>query len=512
MVKDFPKDSCNLSDSSIYKALIREEDIAANQKLQEIQGAADEFARQAIINKLRQAEIEHEKLKLEFEQEASDRVDNILSYVELSAAENEENFTSGIDGLLVKLFKFFNFMDSELGVETDPQVYGMVKDREEKETWLAAIIKFLRDKFNKLIKAIFSRDLSFREQIDKEIGKLFERLFGDSLSQEEEAAILERLEALRNLKLKLQMFVAGSVITVFIELFSVELTASVETTKEEGKEKTSAKEKEATKEVHEIMEIKLDTKGRYQIVVSSYLLDFSSGVARPITLTKQELDLLPKPLANLVHRVQEYATSKENSWVKETKVNENKQAKQPAQKPNVAARPTKEPGKVPGTSGVKFCFKSYGESINFNTRRSNANVNSVNGKKPESNNKQENKFAGSERKLLNNDVNSINKEGGKSTNGQKADSSYAKLATKAAERNARKKCAEASTKHDYPIDHFQVPSETNGKSHASAEREPKPKQSSVNNAQPTGECRDVKINNHVESIGKTQKEALSRSR
>lgn len=228
MVKDFPKGSGNLSDSSIYKARIRGQDIAANQKLQEIQEAADEFARQAIINELRQAELEREKLKLKLEQEASGRADNILSYVELNAAENEDNFTSGIDGLLVKLFRFFNFVDSELGVETDPQIYRMIKEQDkEKEGWIVVIIKFLRDKFNKLIKAIFSRDLSFGEQIDKEIGKLFERLFGGGLSKEEEVAILERLTVLQNLKLKLQMFVVGWVITTLVKLFSAELTASV---------------------------------------------------------------------------------------------------------------------------------------------------------------------------------------------------------------------------------------------------------------------------------------------
>ena len=54
MVKDFPKDTCcNSSDSSIYKALIREQDLASQAELQEIQGAADELARQSIINKLR---------------------------------------------------------------------------------------------------------------------------------------------------------------------------------------------------------------------------------------------------------------------------------------------------------------------------------------------------------------------------------------------------------------------------------------------------------------------------
>jgi len=351
MVKDFPKDSGNLSDSSIYKARIREQDIAANQKLQEIQGAVDEFARQAIINKLKQAEVEHEKLKLEFEQEASGRVNNILSYVELNAAENEENFTSGIDGLLAKLFKFFNFMDSELGVETDPQIYRMVKDREEKETWLAAIIKFLRDKFNKLIKTIFSRDLSFGERVDKEIEKLFERLFGGGLFKEEEAVILERLEALRDLKLKLQMFVVGSIITMFAELFSVKLTASVETTKEEGKKKTSAKEKEATKEVRENLEIKVDSKEKPTITVPVSLFDFSSGVAKPITLTKPELNLLSASLKNLMRPVHKDDMNKGNSGrvqetkaVKETNEKENKQAKSEAPKPVAAPSPAPRQG------------------------------------------------------------------------------------------------------------------------------------------------------------------------
>ncbi|WCR59218.1 MAG: hypothetical protein PG978_000654 [Wolbachia endosymbiont of Ctenocephalides felis wCfeF] len=323
---------------------------------------------------------------------------------------------------------------------------------------------------------------------------------------------MERLEALRDLKLKLQMFAVGSIITIFAELFSVKLTDLVETTKEEGKEKTSAKEKEATKEVHEI-EIKLDAEGRYQIVVPSYLLDFSSGVAKPITLTKQELDLLSASLKNLMRPVHKDDVNKGNSVVPKQEVNEkqgqeNKKATQPAPKP-VAARPTKEPGKVPGASGIKFCFTSYGESASFEERRPSANVDGrrttplTNEQGDKFSNKKKNKSASYAEGDLNG---SVNKEGIESTNKRKTDNPYAKLAAKAAERNARKKCAEAPTKHDYPIDHFQVPSETNGKSHASDRNEPQ--QSSMNNAQPTGECRDVKVNNHVESIGKTQEVSL----
>ncbi|MGL9681446.1 MAG: hypothetical protein ACR5K2_00220 [Wolbachia sp.] len=41
-----------------------------------------------------------------------------------------------MDDLLVKLLKFFNFMDSELAVETDPQVYRMGKDLGERKLGL----------------------------------------------------------------------------------------------------------------------------------------------------------------------------------------------------------------------------------------------------------------------------------------------------------------------------------------------------------------------------------------
>ncbi|MFP3035476.1 MAG: hypothetical protein ACEY3A_00225 [Wolbachia sp.] len=343
MVKNFPKNS----DSSIYKARIREADLDSKAKLQEIQGAADELTRQAIIDKLRQAEVEHEKLKLKLEQEASGRVGDILSRVE-SAVENEDNFTSGIDGLLVKLFKFFNFMDSELGVETDLQVYRVIKrcEEEKKEAWVATGIKFLRDKLNKLIKAIFSRDLSFQQKINQEIERLFKRLFEDNLSQKEEASILGRLEALRNLKLKLQIFAVGAVIAMFAELFSVELTASVETTKEEGKEK------EAAEKVRKNLEIKVDPKEKPTVPVS--LFDFSSGVAKPITLSKPELDLLPNPLKDILPPVPKDDMNKGNSGglkpeVERKQENENKKPTQPAQEPKGAA--PKQPAK--NTMGQK---------------------------------------------------------------------------------------------------------------------------------------------------------------
>ncbi|MGL9718571.1 MAG: hypothetical protein ACR5K9_07980 [Wolbachia sp.] len=360
IMKNFPGENGNLSDSSIFKARLKEADLALQEKLQEIQGAVDEFARQTITNKLRQVEVEHEKLKLKLEQEASDGFNNILSYIELNAAENEDNFTSGIYGLLARIFKFFNFMNSELGVETDPQVYRMIKERKEKEAWVATFIKFLRDKFNKLIKAIFSRDLSFQQKIDKEIKELYERLFGGGLSQEEEVAILERLEALRNLKLKLQIFVVGSVIAMFAELFSVELTASVETTKEEGKEKASAKE--ATKEVREDVEIKVDAKEKPTVTVPVSLFDFSSEFAKPITLSKPEFDLLREQIKKMVELLPKQVINNENREVKEIKAvkEEKKEAKLEAPKKQVC--PSAVPVQTPGNKESKVFGKADGYS------------------------------------------------------------------------------------------------------------------------------------------------------
>jgi len=70
-------------------------------------------------------------------------------------------------------------------------------------------------------------------------------------------AILERLQALQNLKLKLQTFLVGWVIAMFAEIFAVDLAKIVEqgaaTEKEEDK-KAESKEKE----VHEEIEIKVD--------------------------------------------------------------------------------------------------------------------------------------------------------------------------------------------------------------------------------------------------------------
>jgi hypothetical protein len=105
------------------------------------------------------------------------------------------------------------------------------------------------------------------------------------------------------------MAVTGWIITMFAEMFGVELAAIVEasteeTAKAEDKkaEKTPLKE-EANKEVHKDVEIKVDEREKPKVPV--FLFDVSPGFVRPVVLSKLELDLLPEPLKipmDLSHR------------------------------------------------------------------------------------------------------------------------------------------------------------------------------------------------------------------
>ncbi|WP_353277557.1 hypothetical protein [Wolbachia endosymbiont (group A) of Agelastica alni] len=172
----------------------------------------------------------------------------------------------------------------------------MLKEKKEKNL-IAAIMKFLRDKLKELIKKIFTSnlDLSWDKRLDKEIKELQEKLNSGELSEEEFARALERLTALQDLKLRLQMAVVGWIVTMFAEMFGVELAAAVEasTEKEDKKaEKTSLKEE--NKEVCENVEMKVDEREKPAVPVS--LFEVSPGFVRPVVLSKPELDLLPESL------------------------------------------------------------------------------------------------------------------------------------------------------------------------------------------------------------------------
>ncbi|WP_341824236.1 hypothetical protein [Wolbachia endosymbiont (group A) of Udea olivalis] len=323
----------NGNGSSIFQGKIREQDFSAEQKLNELKAAIEELTRQDLLR------------RLECERQASSCIDEISSQAELHIGEgDDEDYFIGEKGRV--LGDFWNFFESlftlfEVDVD-DPKIYQMLKEKKEKN-WLLSIIKFMRDKLKELIKKIFARDLSFNQRLDKEIKELQEKLGSGELSEEEFARALERLTALQDLKLRLQMAVVGWIVTMFAEMFGVELAAAVEasTEKEDKKaEKTSLKEE--NKEVCENVEIKLDEREKPKVPV--FLFEISPGFVRPVPLSKPELDLLPKPMKELIPKE---VIKEEIREVKETKpkVEEEKKAKPEGPKKEVC--PPEPTGQTP---------------------------------------------------------------------------------------------------------------------------------------------------------------------
>ncbi|WP_265031452.1 gas vesicle protein GvpG [Wolbachia endosymbiont (group A) of Tiphia femorata] len=276
----------NENGSSIFQGKIREQDFSAEQKLNELKAAIEKLDRQDLLR------------RLECERQASSCIDEISSQAELHTEGDDEDYFNGDGERERALGDFWNFFESlfnlfEVDVD-DPKIYQMLKEKKEKNL-IAAIMKFLRDKLKELIKKIFARDLSFDQRLDKEIKELQEKLNSGELSEEEFARALERLTALQDLKLRLQMAVVGWIVTMFAEMFGVELAAAVEasTEKEDKKaEKTSLKEE--NKEVCENVEMKVDEREKPKVPVS--IFEVSPGFVRPVVLNKPELDLLPESL------------------------------------------------------------------------------------------------------------------------------------------------------------------------------------------------------------------------
>ncbi|WP_353273436.1 hypothetical protein [Wolbachia endosymbiont (group A) of Agelastica alni] len=218
----------------------------------------------------------------------------------------------------------------------------MLKEKKEKNL-IAAIIKFLCDKLKELIRKIFARDLSFDQRLDKEIKELQEKLNSGELSEEEFARALERLTALQDLKLRLQMAVVGWIVTMFAEMFGVELAAAVEASTEKEDKKAEKTSLEANKEVHKDIEIKVDEREKPAVPV--FLFDFSSEFVRPVVLSKPELDLLPKPMKELMPK----EVIKEETREVKPKVEEEKKAKPEEQKKEVCPPAPKTAANTTGT-------------------------------------------------------------------------------------------------------------------------------------------------------------------
>jgi len=349
----------NENGSSIFQGKIREQDFSAEQKLNELKAAIEELDRQDLLR------------RLECERQASSCVDETSSQAELHIKDDDEDYFNGERER--ELGGFWDFFESlfnlfEVNVD-DPKIYQMLKEKKEKNL-IAAIMKFLRGKLKELIKKIFTSnlDLSWDKRLDKGIKELQEKLGSGELSEEEFARVFERLSLLQDLKFKLQMAVTGWIITMFAEMFGVELAAIVEASKEETAkaedkkaEKTSLKE-EATKEVHENVEMKVDEREKPKVPV--FLFDVSPRFVRPVVLSKPELEIVSDPLKHLLRLTELERKSHENSQ-KPEKVDKEKEKAEPKE-PKVAGY-SPAPKTTTGTGQGRK--KVYGCNSNWQIRK-----------------------------------------------------------------------------------------------------------------------------------------------
>lgn len=403
IMENFSDNNGNVS--SIFQGKIREQDFSAEQKLNELKAAIEGLDRQDLLR------------RLECEHQASSCVDEISSQAELHIKDDDEDYFNG-ERVLGDFWNFFESLFNLFEVNVDdPKIYQMLKEKKEKNL-IAAIMKFLRNKLKELIKKIFTSnlDLSWDKRLDKEIKELQEKLGSGELSEEEFARVFERLTALQDLKLKLQLAVTGWIVTMFAEMFGVELAAIVEASKEETAkaedkkaEKTSLKE-EATKEVRENVEIKVDEREKPKVPVS--LFDVSPGFVRPVVLSKPELDLLPKPMKELIPK----EVIKEEIREVKPKVEEEKKAKPEGPKKEVC--PPEPTGQTPKRDqqkrGGKFKLDStHSRRINL-SNNNQRNIPSDNQQEQASNGKSNASTAQPPKRLIddvkvNNHVDSIGK-------------------------------------------------------------------------------------------------------
>ncbi|MDE5066710.1 hypothetical protein OZD63_01185, partial [Wolbachia endosymbiont of Drosophila leontia] len=293
--------------------------------------------------------------RLECERQASSCIDEISSQAELHIGEgdDEDYFTCEKGRVLGDFWNFFESLFTLFEVDVDdPKIYQMLKEKKEKNL-IAAIMKFLRDKLKELIKKIFARDLSFNQRLDKEIKELQEKLGRGELSEEEFARALERLTALQDLKLRLQMAVVGWIVTMFAEMFGVELAAAVEASTEEEDKKAEKTSLEAIKEVHKDVEIKVDEREEPKVPVS--LFEVSPEFVRPVPLSKPELDLLPKPIMPSIFKE---VINNENREETKPKMEEEKKAKPEEPKEEVCLPKSAE--KMPEAKKPRAIMKKAG--------------------------------------------------------------------------------------------------------------------------------------------------------
>ncbi|APR98384.1 hypothetical protein [Wolbachia endosymbiont of Folsomia candida] len=273
------------SNSSIFQARIREEDLTSAQKIDEIVRAADKLVRNAMLQKQSYEQINQQCEQIN--QQINTRFEGLLHRIESYVEANDSSDAEGVLQIIYEMIK--NFFDA-LGISVKGQnLMKFLKKKAKDKSWLASIIKELCDKLRKLLGQIFKEDLGWDEALEKEIKKLEDKLDAGGLSEEAMLEISERLEALRTMKLKFQMAFMSFMLTSFFAFLESDLVAAIaqETSTEENKN-TESKESE-------VKQAKENAEGGVKVTEGNKKDVQPKELERPLTNPREIKDAKEKP-------------------------------------------------------------------------------------------------------------------------------------------------------------------------------------------------------------------------
>ncbi|WCR54066.1 MAG: hypothetical protein PG981_001088 [Wolbachia endosymbiont of Ctenocephalides orientis wCori] len=236
-MKNFFSNNNGDGDSSIFHAKIREEDLATQQKINEAKRLIEELKRQA-----KAKEKIYEQVKNDTENKLNGLLDEIE--VDLKDKQSDDYLAKALEDLYELFGSFFRAFDVNLGTN----FYYELREKKNRAL-LLSIIKSMIDKFKKLIRKLFTQDLTWDKRLDKEIAELEEALDSGELDEEQTLKNLKRLDLLKRMKLRIQLYAIGLIFTaVFSALgFGFKIEISEEITKE-AHEKVEKLEEGARKE------------------------------------------------------------------------------------------------------------------------------------------------------------------------------------------------------------------------------------------------------------------------
>ena len=234
-MKNFSSDG----DSSIFQARVKSEDLAAHQKINEAKQFIEELERQS-----KAKEAIYERVKRDAEKKFDSLLDDIILDLELKSEQSDDNLAEVMKELYELFGPFFNLSDMDL----DPNLYYELREKKNRALILE-MIRAMIDKFKKLLRKLFTQDLTWDKRLDKEIAQLEEELNSGELSEEDTIRNLERLEILKKMKLRLQLFAIGLVFTAIFSVlgFEFKAEASQKITEEAYNEAEKASEEKEVK-------------------------------------------------------------------------------------------------------------------------------------------------------------------------------------------------------------------------------------------------------------------------